>query len=213
MSDAADPHGPYETLRHQEETTIAGMWLFLASESLLFGGLFLVSLIYAHTRANGWAAGVRHTDLVIGGVNTVILITSSAIYTLAVEAARQDHKRRAVQAAMTAAALGLVFLLLKAFEWSKEFKEHLFPGTHFAITGADAGGAQLFYSFYFLATFLHAVHMIVGTGLIAWICLRAGKVNPGKSWNTSVEIVGLYWSFVDLVWMILFPVLYLVGRT
>ncbi|GAB6968197.1 cytochrome c oxidase subunit 3 family protein [Komagataeibacter kakiaceti JCM 25156] len=208
----ADPLAPYDTAGHRDETAVAGMWLFLASEVLLFGGLFLIVLVYSHTHAAGWVIGVRHTNLLIGCINTLLLITSSAIYTLAVEAARQGHDRRIIPAALGAAGLGVVFLVLKGREWQLELTEHLFPGTGFAISGPDAGGAQLFYSFYFMSTALHGLHMLVGIGLIVWVCYRTrarmGQPAPGM----AVDVVGLYWSFVDLVWILLFPVLYLIGR-
>ncbi|MBB2200869.1 cytochrome c oxidase subunit 3 [Gluconacetobacter tumulisoli] len=211
-SPVLDHHSPYETPLHRDESAIAGMWLFLASEALLFGGLFLVCLIYSHTRSAGWAEGVRHTNLVIGGVNTMILITSGAVYTMAVEAGKRGDNRRVVRAGLGAAALGVAFLVLKGVEWALEFREHLFPGPDFALHGPDAGAAELFYSFYFLATFLHGMHMVVGIGLILWICRKARHGIFGPAWNTPVDIVGLYWSFVDLVWMLLFPLLYLLGR-
>ncbi|ACI50616.1 cytochrome c oxidase subunit III [Gluconacetobacter diazotrophicus PA1 5] len=214
MSDGStlDHHSPYETPLHRDESALAGMWLFLASEALLFGGLFLVCLIYSHTRAGGWALGVRHTNLAIGAVNTLILITSSAVFTMAVEAARRGDNRRVVRAGLGAAALGLAFLALKGIEWGQEFGENLFPGPHFALHGPDFGGAELFYSFYFLATFLHGMHMVVGIGLILWICRKAHRQAFSPAWNTPVDVVGLYWSFVDLIWMLLFPLLYLIGR-
>ncbi|RFD21100.1 cytochrome C oxidase subunit III [Komagataeibacter melaceti] len=208
----AEHLAPYDTPLHRDETAVAGMWLFLASEVLLFGGLFLVVLVYSHTHAAGWAAGVRHTNLAIGSVNTLLLISSSAIYTLATEAARQGHERRIIPAALGAAGMGMTFLVLKGWEWRLEFREHLFPGPDFAISGPEAGGAQLFYSFYFLATALHGLHMLVGIGLIVWVCYRV-RTHGGRPVSPMVvDVVGLYWSFVDLVWILLFPVLYLIGR-
>ncbi|GBQ24603.1 cytochrome c oxidase subunit 3 [Gluconacetobacter sacchari] len=214
MSDGAvlDRHAPYETTLHRDETAIAGMWLFLASETLLFGGLFLVCLVYSQTRADGWAEGVRHTNLAIGAVNTLVLITSSAIYTMAVEAGRRGDNRRVMRFGLGAAVLGLAFLVLKGVEWGQEFSENLFPGPHFALHGPNARAAELFYSFYFLATFLHGMHMVVGIGLILWIGRKAHQGAFSAAWSTPVDVVGLYWSFVDLVWMLLFPLLYLIGR-
>ncbi|MBB2203855.1 cytochrome C oxidase subunit III [Gluconacetobacter takamatsuzukensis] len=207
-----DHHSPYETPLHRDESAIAGMWLFLASEALLFGGLFLVCLVYSQTRAAGWAAGVRHTDLTIGAVNTLVLITSSAVYTMAVAAGQRGDNRGVVRFGLGAAVLGMAFLALKGVEWGQEFRESLFPGPHFALHGPDSGGAALFYSFYFLATFLHGMHMVVGIGLILWVCRKARHGAFGPAWSTPVDVVGLYWSFVDLVWMLLFPLLYLIGR-
>ncbi|MBL7235674.1 MAG: cytochrome c oxidase subunit 3 [Komagataeibacter hansenii] len=207
-----DDLAPYDTPQHRDETAVAGMWLFLASEVLLFGGLFLVVLVYSHTRRAGWIMGVRHTNLIIGSINTLLLLTSSAMYTLAVVAARAGRARRIIAPALGAAGLGVAFLGLKIWEWHLEFSEHLFPGAGFSISGPDAGGAQLFYSFYFLSTALHGLHMLVGIGLILWVCYRTARRRGEPVPVIPVEVVGLYWSFVDLVWILLFPVLYLVGR-
>ncbi|WP_308721534.1 cytochrome c oxidase subunit 3 [Komagataeibacter xylinus] len=203
---------PYDSPQHRDETAIAGMWLFLASEILLFGGLFLIFVVYSHTRAAGWALGVRHTSLTIGGINTALLLTSSMVYTLGVEAARNENARGTILAGLGAAGLGVTFLCLKGWEWHTELDEHLFPGPGFALGGLQAGGAQLFYSFYFLSTALHGLHMLVGIGLIAWVCLRVYRGRGASLRVLPVEVVGLYWSFVDLVWVLLFPVLYLIGR-
>lgn len=214
MSDGSvlDHHSPYETPVHRDESTIAGMRLFLASEALLFGGLFLVCLVYSQTRAAGWREGVRHTNLTIGTVNTLILITSSAVYTVAVEAGKRGDNRRVLWAGLGTAALGGAFLVLKGIEWGVEFRENLFPGPHFSLHGPDSGAAALFYSFYVLATFLHGLHMVVGIGLILWVYRRARYGAFSSAWSTPVDVVGLYWSFVDLIWMLLFPLLYLIGR-
>ncbi|MBO1325521.1 cytochrome c oxidase subunit 3 [Acetobacter sp. TBRC 12305] len=203
---------PYDSPRHRDETAIAGMWLFLASEILLFGGLFLIFVVYSHTRAAGWALGVRHTNLMIGGINTALLLTSSMAYTLGVDAARNENARGVILAGLSAAGLGVTFLCLKGWEWHTELADHLFPGPGFALGGPQAGGAQLFYSFYFLSTALHGLHMLVGIGLIGWICLRTYRGRSAPLIAMPVEVVGLYWSFVDLVWVLLFPVLYLIGR-
>jgi cytochrome c oxidase subunit 3 len=206
-------HTPYENPAHQEETAISGMWLFLASEGLLFGGLFLVCLLYSHAYGSGWSAGVQRTNLAIGTANTVILITSSAAFSLAVEGARAGNNRRVIQGGLAASALGVLFLVLKGVEWAHELGEHLFPGAHFGLTGPAAGGASLYYTFYFIATGLHGLHLLGGIGLLLWICVRARQGEFTRAWNTPVDAVGLYWSFVDLMWMVLFPIIYLLGRT
>ena len=203
---------PYDSPQHRDETAIAGMWLLLASEILLFGGLFLIFVVYSHTHAAGWALGVRHTSLTIGGINTALLLTSSMVYTLGVEATRNENARGIILAGLGAAGLGVTFLCLKGWEWHTELGEHLFPGPGFSLGGPQAGGAQLFYSFYFLSTALHGLHMLVGIGLITWVCLRVYRGRGTSLRVLPVEVVGLYWSFVDLVWILLFSVLYLIGR-
>jgi cytochrome c oxidase subunit 3 len=116
-------------------------------------------------------------------------------------------------ACIVTAGLGAAFLLLKAWEWKLDFDDHLFPGTGFAITGPYTGPAQLFWSFYFIATGLHGLHMIAGIVLLSWIAYRARQGRYSASYHTPVEVVGLYWSFVDMVWLLLFPAIYLAGRS
>jgi len=186
-----------------------GMWVFLASEVLFFGGLFLAYL-YGRTHwPLGWAAASRHTDVVLGTVNTALLLTSSAVVALAV-ACEEDARQRRWTARLLAltAALGAVFLVIKGFEWHAEWDEHLFPGPSFAL---DVAGAQEFFVLYFVMTGLHAVHMIVGVGALA--ILARGR-SRDREWARSghLEVAALYWHFVDVVWIFLYPLLYLVQR-
>ena len=197
---------------HQAETALAGMWLFLATELLFFGGLFFIWLVYRHTHAVGFAAAAEHTSLLIGATNTIILLASSLAFTLGLLAARIGDYRALLRFSLVTAVLGLAFIGLKGLEWGQDFSEHLFPGPGFGITGADAGGAQLFYAFYFVATGLHAVHMLVGIALVLWIAWGAWHDRFGPAWHTPVEVVALYWSFVDLIWVVLFPLIYVSGR-
>lgn len=214
MSDASLPHDfQYGGARHQEETAIAGMWLFLASEMLFFGALFL-SWIYArHWNQAGFDAGAQQTDLTIGTINTAILVASSFVYSLGLAFIETGNKRRLIACCAVAWMLGLAFLILKfGIEWHEDFEKHLFPGAGFAITGALAGGARLFFIFYFLGTALHGLHMIGGLVLVGWIILRARRDEFSRLYTTPVAVVGLYWSFVDVVWIVLYPLIYLVGR-
>jgi cytochrome c oxidase subunit 3 len=199
-------------MAHQSDTALSGMWLFLATEVLFFGGLFLLYMIYREHHSLGFAAASAHANRVIGTVNTVLLLTSSAVFAYGLGRARLGDNRRLFRASLATIGLGVAFLLLKGWEWRSDLGQHLFPGPGFAITGADSGGAQLFWSYYFVATGLHGLHMIAGIGLVAWIAwsARRGRYSPG--YFTPVEGVGLYWSFVDMVWLVLYPTIYLVGR-
>jgi len=197
---------------HQADTALAGMWLFLATEVMFFGGLFFIWLVYRHVHAVGFAAATQCTSLLIGATNTLILLASSLAFTLGVLAARKGDHRTLLRLSMVTAALGLVFIVLKGVEWAQDVAAHLFPGAGFGIGGTDAGGAQLFYAFYFVATGLHAVHMLVGVALVLWIAWGAQRRRFGPAWNTPVEVVGLYWSFVDLIWVVLFSLIYVSGR-
>jgi cytochrome c oxidase subunit 3 len=121
--------------------------------------------------------------------------------------------RRFRQLALLTALLGVAFIVLKGLEWHEDFDKHLFPGPGFSITGPESGGAQLFYSFYFMSTALHAIHMSIGIALVIWIAARNPYRNPRPTYRLAAEAVGLYWSFVDLVWLVLYPLIYLIGRT
>jgi cytochrome c oxidase subunit III len=214
MSDLALPHAfQYESARHQARTAIAGMWLFLASEVLFFGVLFLSWIFCRHWNQAGFDAGARQTALAIGTLNTVILITSSAVYSAGVAFIEASNTRRLIQCCALAWILGLAFLILKfGIEWHEDLARHLFPGPRFAITGELRGGAQLFFVFYFVATALHGLHLLAGLGLVGWIIRRARRGEFSAQYSTPVAVVGLYWSFVDMVWIVLFPLIYLIGR-
>jgi cytochrome c oxidase subunit 3 len=179
---------------------------------LFFGGLFLTFLVCRHQHPHGFALAGRNTDLGIGAVNTVLLVTSSAAYSAGLLLIERGHRRGLLIGLAVTAALGVAFLALKGLEWRDDFHRHLFPGAGFGLTGTDAGGAQLFFAFYFIATGLHGVHMLIGLGLLAWLARRARAGAFDRGWHTPVEVVGLYWSFVDMIWLILFPLIYLLGR-
>ena len=212
---AADAEFHYSSPGHQADTAVAGMWLFLATEILFFGGIVFAWTEMAITHPDGFRLAAGHTNLLIGAINTVLLVTSSATCTWA--AARPADARRVVRGFAVTAALGAAFLALKGVEWRGEFHEHLFPGPGFALGGlvgghTPGGGAQIFYALYFVATGLHGVHMLVGLALLGITGRRArrGHFRPGHT--TPVEVTALYWSFVDLVWLTLFPLIYLVMR-
>jgi cytochrome c oxidase subunit 3 len=215
MSEEIAPHVffQYGDAEHQADTAVCGMWLFLASEVLFFGGLLVVWMFCRHWQMAGFDAGARETVLWIGTLNLLVLVTSSLIYSSGLAFIEVGDVRRLMQCCLATVGLGLVFLLLKFYEWHIDISEHLFPAGPFKLTGAEAGGARLFWSLYFVATALHAAHMIVGVGLVAWVALKARRGDFSDGWYTPVEVVGLYWSFVDIVWIVLYPVIYLVGRT
>jgi cytochrome c oxidase subunit 3 len=201
----------YAGIHHQTEAALSGMWLFLVTELLFFGALFLLYMIYRHFHPTGFAIASAHTQRLIGTVNTILLVTSSAVYSYGLSRIRYNDRRRLVIACLITAVLGGAFLLLKLIEWKLDLDESLFPGASFAPTGADSGGAQLFWCFYFVATALHAVHMAVGIGLVLWIAFDARIGRFSRLYHAPVEVVGLYWSFVDMVWLCLFPMIYLVA--
>ncbi len=203
----------YSSARHQAETAVSGMWLFLATEVLFFGALFLTWIYSRHWNQSGFDAGAQQTELVIGTINTVILVVSSFVYSAGVAYIEAGNIRKLIQCCAIAWLLGFAFLILKfGIEWREDFRKHLFPGPGFAIHGPSSGGAELFFVFYFFGTALHGLHMIGGLVLVGWIILRARQQDFSARYHTPVSVVGLYWSFVDMVWIVLYPLIYLVGR-
>lgn len=202
----------YAGMAHQATASLDGMWLFLATELLFFGALFMLYLVYRTLHPAGFAAGSAETELWIGTVNTVLLLTSSAVMALGLGGARRGDNVVVYRSTLVTLGLGAAFLALKGYEWFLDLEKGLFPGPGFPIGGPESGGAQLFWSFYFVSTGLHGIHMMIGMGLVAWIAwaARRGRFSPG--YTTPVEAVGLYWSFVDMVWLCLYPMLYLVHR-
>jgi cytochrome c oxidase subunit 3 len=188
------------------------MWLFLASEVLFFGALFLAWIFARYWNEAGFSAAALKTSLVIGTINTMTLLASSLVFTMGVMFIRAGNTRRLLQCCLAAMALGGLFIFLKfGVEWRDDFARNLFPGSDFAIQGPLRGGAQLFFTFYFFATGVHGLHMLAGLAVVAWIVRRAYRGDFSERYYTPVLVVGLYWSFVDIVWLVLFPLIYLIG--
>jgi cytochrome c oxidase subunit III len=198
---------------HQHDVAALGMWVFLASEVLFFGALILAYCVYRIDDSAGFIAAARHTKIGIGAANTAILLTSSFAVAWATTAARLGDRLKTAILLGMAALLGLAFLGLKALEYRMEFDERFVPGLNFAFTGTEAHAAFQFFSIYFVATGLHAVHVAIGIvalGVIAW---RANQDAYSERYHAPVTVAGLYWHFVDLVWIFLFALLYLPGRS
>jgi cytochrome c oxidase subunit 3 len=212
------PSGPpelqhhFDTMDQQREASSLGMWVFLVTEILFFGGLFLAYTVYRHEYAKAFAEASRHLDIALGTFNTVVLIVSSLTMALAVFSAAMGRRKALVLFLLATMALGGVFLGVKAVEYTHKFHDHLVPGPLFRYPGADARQVEIFFSLYFAMTGLHATHMVVGIGLLTVLVLQARKGRYGPEYHTPVEVCGLYWHFVDIVWIFLFPLLYLIGR-
>jgi cytochrome c oxidase subunit 3 len=202
----------FADLQQQEDVAIIGMWVFLATEVLFFGGLILLYLAYRTGYPDGFAQAARHTDIVIGTINTAILLTSSFLVAWAVTAARLDGGRLAAALLCAAALLGILFLCLKGVEYSKEYREHLVPGLDFSYPGANAGSVQLFFIFYFIATGVHALHLMIGVIVLLVMAARARRAEFSARYHAPLNVAGLYWHFVDLVWIFLYALIYLPGR-
>jgi cytochrome c oxidase subunit III len=237
--------GQFETLEQQKESATLGMWTFLITEILFFGGLFLAYTINRHTYADIFAFSSRTIKLSWGAINTVVLIGSSLTMAMSVWSAQVGKKKLVTFFLIATLVLGSVFLGIKAIEYHDKFVEHHVPGASFDmyycsnnpeacnLSAEDLakekaelkdltekmGGevavnshAQLFFSLYFGMTGLHALHMIIGAGLLLWLITESARGRFTPQWNTPVENVGLYWHFVDIVWIYLFPLLYLIDR-
>jgi len=202
----------FEDLDQQREAATLGMWVFLATEVLFFGGLFLVYSVYRSSYSNAFAAASHELDIVLGTVNTAVLITSSLTMALAVHAAQLGKRKRLLLFLVLTMALGLTFLGIKGVEYYHKFAEHHVPGPSFQFEKEYARHAQLFFSLYFLMTGLHALHMIIGLGIMTWMLFWSWKGTITTEYYSPIEISGLYWHFVDIVWIFLFPLLYLIGR-
>jgi len=244
-------YGQFETLEQQKDTAQLGMWVFLVTEVLFFGGMFMTYTVNRHAYSAAFGVGSNTLDLKLGGINTVILILSSLTMAMAVLSAQLGKKKQITFYLIATLILGSAFLGVKVVEYKQKFDHHLIPGKSFditfcgnnpsacGITAADAekeqkeieeairaenpdnpeqglisldSHAQLYFSLYFGMTGLHALHMIIGAGLLLWLIKQSlgGRFGPG--YNTPVEVTGLYWHFVDIVWIYLFPLLYLIDR-
>jgi cytochrome c oxidase subunit III len=216
LSDAAHHHPAlthhFPNLAEQKEASSLGMWLFIAQEIMFFGGLFLAYTIYRNLYPAAFAEASHHLDWKLGGINTAVLIGSSLTMALAVHAAVLGHRRKIVLYLVGTVVLGSVFLGVKIVEYADKFEHHLVPGANFHFEGVNGRPAQIFYSLYFAMTGLHALHMVIGIPILLYLAWRAHRGSYGPEYHTPVEMTGLYWHFVDIVWIFLFPLLYLVGH-
>jgi cytochrome c oxidase subunit III len=202
----------FSDLRQQREAAELGMWLFLATECMFFGGLFLAYLVYRHSYLNEFAAGSRHMDVTLGTINTGVLLASSLTMALAVHSAQESRRQPLILFLSITMLLGIIFLAIKAFEYHYKYVEHLIPfaGLPFEFTGRERGGMATFFNLYFLMTGLHAAHMIIGVVMLLILIVLASRGGLLGERSIVVHNAGLYWHFVDLVWVFLFPFFYLV---
>jgi cytochrome c oxidase subunit 3 len=188
------------------------MWVFLLTEIMFFGGMFVGYAVYRVLYPEAFVAGSHHLDVVLGGINTAVLLGSSLTMALAVHAAQVGERQQLIRFLAGTLGLGLVFLGIKAVEYAHKFAAHLVPGSRFVYDGPHMPQVQLFFSFYFSMTGMHALHMLIGIGLLSMLIRLAWRGRFSPDYHTPVELVGLYWHFVDVVWIFLFPLLYLLGR-
>jgi cytochrome c oxidase subunit III len=217
LSSGAESHasGPlahhFESLEQQREASTFGMWLFLVTEIMFFGGLFTAYVIYRLQYPSAFAAASNSLLTWAGSVNTVVLICSSLTMAMAVRSAQIDKRKAIVVFLLLTMLLGGVFLGIKAFEYWTEFKEHHFPGPGFRFAGPDPQHAEMFFSIYFCMTGLHALHMVIGMSILGVLLVPSWKGRFNSQYHNPLECMGLYWHFVDIVWIFLLPLLYLFG--
>jgi cytochrome c oxidase subunit 3 len=212
-SDEADAHLAHHFggIAQQIHAARLGMWLFLATEVLLFAGIFVSYTAYRTIYPEAFIAGAHHLELALGGVNTVVLISSSLSAALAHHAAMQGRNRAAVRLLAFTILCALAFLVIKGFEYHHHIESGALPGRLFHYPEmAGVPGAAMFFTIYFFGTGLHAFHVMVGMGVLTWLLLRARRGVFGPAYHTPVELGVLYWHLVDLIWIFLFPLLYLI---
>ena len=202
----------FDDAAQQYEASALGMWVFLVTEIMFFGGVFTAYVAYRSAYPGAFGHASEHLDLTLGSINTAVLIASSLTMALAVHASQLGKRSALVSFLLLTMALGGVFLGIKAVEYADKFHHHLVPGAHFVFAGPDAHPAEIFFSLYFAMTGLHALHMIIGLGVLAVLVSQARQDRFGTGYHTPIEIAGLYWHFVDIVWIFLFPLLYLIER-
>jgi cytochrome c oxidase subunit 3 len=230
----------FQTMSQQKEAAVLGMWAFLLTEILFFGGLFMAYMLYRTWYHDAFVAASTSITLIWGLINTIVLIGSSLTMALAVRSAQLSQRKATVNWLIATMVLGTVFLGIKVIEYADKFEHHHVPGPNFVWeeahgdTTADASHGeeqaaghpgrgsdranyqlhtQIFFSLYFTMTGLHALHMVIGIGLMSVITWMAYRGRFSSEYYTPVEMSGLYWHFVDIVWIFLFPLLYLIDRS
>jgi cytochrome c oxidase subunit 3 len=222
-----EEHHP-ELLHHfaepqqQRDAASLGMWIFLATEVMFFGGLFCAYLIYRRLYFGDFGAASKSINATLGATNTAVLICSSLTVVLAIWAAQTSRRMLMIGSLVLTMLFGVAFLGIKGVEYKDKFEEHHVPGASFSFANVPVPGhpdqyanpqhAQIFFSLYFIMTGLHALHMIIGLGIFSWLLYMAWKGRFTPEYHTPLEMGGLYWHFVDIVWIYLFPLLYLIDR-
>ncbi len=200
----------FESAEHEFDTSKFGTWLFLCTEVLMFGGLFVAYFIFSNLFPETFLEGSKYLDWKFGAVNTAVLLFSSFTMVLAIYYAQQNNNKKCANMLMITFVCGLIFMVIKYMEYTHKIEMGLLPGDMFAFQGAESSNLGLYFSVYYMMTGLHGSHVIVGMGLILWCWFRARKNEFNSGYFTPVECVGLFWHLVDLIWIYLFPLLYLI---
>jgi len=201
----------FDSLGQQKEAATLGMWVFLVTEVLFFGGMFLTYAIYRAWYPEAFAVASHELDVTLGTINTVVLITSSLTMALAVHAAQLGQRKLVLWFLVATMVLGAAFLGIKSVEYYHKFEEHHVPGPGFQFEREYFRHAQLFFSLYFIMTGLHALHVIVGMTVLAVVLVFVGRRKQTQDRTAILENAGLYWHLVDIIWIFLFPLFYLIS--
>jgi cytochrome c oxidase subunit 3 len=205
-------HEQYTNLAQQAETAQLGMWVFIATEVLFFGSLLFGYTVYRTTYPEQFRLAGHDSIILLGSINQAILITSSLTMVLAVRAARAGQQRTLLWLLLTTAALGFAFLGVKGYEYAQDASSHVLPAIDFVFKKGYGPPAEMFWTFYLIATAFHAVHLTIGIALVLILAVRAARGAFSTGYDAPLEVIGLYWSFVDTVWFFLFACIYPLGR-
>ena len=195
----------------QRESAKLGMWIFLITEVLLFSGLFTFYAIYRSWYPEMFINAHLYLDVALGTINTIVLITSSVTVALAIRSMQHNNRKQTIILLAITLALAATFLVVKYFEYSHKFHLGQLPGKYYTFTGIEGSNPHVFFSVYFMLTGLHGIHVLAGMAAIGWILYRTTKNHFSAEYYTPIENAGLYWHLVDLIWIYLFPLLYLIG--
>jgi cytochrome c oxidase subunit 3 len=201
----------FATPEQQRETASIGMWVFLITEVMLFGGLFMAYTVYRLSNPQAFDAGSSHMEVVLGSVNTAVLICSSFTMALAVYSAEVGNQRRLALFLVATMIIGAIFLAIKFTEYYLHYQDHKVPGFWFEYSGAHAAKVQMFFVFYFIMTGLHALHMTIGLGILSVLLFRTAIGTFSANYHTAIDLGGLYWHFIDIVWVFLYAIFYIPG--
>jgi cytochrome c oxidase subunit III len=207
-----DPHlqHHFATQEQQFDTTKIGMWLFLATEIMMFGGLFAGFAYQQSKFPEAFYEGHKHLQQSLGALNTVVLLISSFTMVMAVHKAATNKQKALCNYLIATILCACIFLTVKYFEYSHKFHDGLLPGRYFSNAEDPTGHQFIFFSFYFMMTGLHGIHIAIGIGVLVWLLIRARRGDFSSTYYTPVDLVGLYWHLVDVIWIYLFPLLYLI---
>ncbi len=209
----APPEEQFVSAEQQRHAVTFGMWIFLATEVLFFGGLLVIYSAYRIWYPQEFAIGSRHLDIFLGTLNTAILLTSSFFMAGAITAGEKLDRRTSATLLFFTSICGVAFLCVKGFEWYTAIHDGFWPGVRWVTYVPQPHGVKLFYSLYFALTGLHGLHVIIGITLVAATALRFSRMKTFAPNQNRLKLIGLYWHFVDIVWIFLYPLLYFIGRS